>query len=139
MIKCNNIPNNLWPKSISIIVYLKNRSPTKYLEHKTPYEAFYGYKLVVSHLKFFGTKAFSHISKEYKRKNHVKIVKCIFIGYIVNHKSYKMYHPITIKCLQVEMLYFMNMKMRFKKNLDYPYAYLLEPFTQQIIFPRVLN
>jgi hypothetical protein len=78
-------------------VYLKNRSPTKFLEHKTPYEAFYGYKPIVNHLIIFGSKAFSHIPKEDRRKLDAKSIKCIFIGYCVDHKAYKMYDPITHK------------------------------------------
>jgi hypothetical protein len=78
-------------------MYLQNRSPTKFLEHKTPYEAFNGYKPVVNHLRVFGSKAFSHIPKENRRKLDAKLVKCIFIGYCADHKYYKMYDPITHK------------------------------------------
>jgi hypothetical protein len=48
-------------------MYLKNRSPTKFLEHITPYEEFYGYKPIVNHLRIFWCKAFSHIPKEDKK------------------------------------------------------------------------
>ena len=60
---------------------LKNRSPTKILENKTPFESFYGYKPEVSHLRIFGSKAFAHIPKEHRRKLDAKEIKCIFIGY----------------------------------------------------------
>ena len=42
------------PKSF----YLRNRSPTKPVEGKTPYEAIYGEKPKVGHLKVFGCSAF---------------------------------------------------------------------------------
>jgi len=42
---------------------LKNRSPSKFLELKTLFEAFYGYKPKVIHLRVFGCKAFAHIPK----------------------------------------------------------------------------
>jgi hypothetical protein len=48
-------------------------------------------------LKVFGSKPFSHIPKENRRKLDAKSVKCIFIGYCVDHKAYKMYDPITHK------------------------------------------
>jgi hypothetical protein len=118
MIKGKNLPNNLWAEAISTIVYLKNRSPTKYLEHKTPYEAFYGYKLVVSHLKFFGSKAFSHIPKEYRRKLDAKVVKCIFIGYCVDHKAYKMYDPITHKVFASRDVIFHEYADEVQKEVD---------------------
>ena len=81
MIKGKNLSNGFWVEAISIVVYLKNRSPTKILENKTPFEDFYGYKLEVSHLRIFGSKAFSHIPKEDRRKLDAKEIKCIFIGY----------------------------------------------------------
>jgi hypothetical protein len=97
MIKGKNISNGFWAEAINTVVYLKNRSPTKSLEHKTPFEAFYGFKPIVSHLRIFGSKAFSHVPKEDRRKLDAKEIKCIFIGYCTNHKAYKMYDPNTHK------------------------------------------
>jgi len=64
MIKSKGLSNSFWAEAINTTVYLKNRSPTKYLEHKTPFEALYGFKPKVSHLRIFGCKAFAHIPKE---------------------------------------------------------------------------
>jgi transposase InsO family protein len=55
-IKGKNMHNGFWAKSISTTVYVKNRSPTNFLEHKTPYEALYGYKIIANHLRIFGSK-----------------------------------------------------------------------------------
>ena len=49
MLQGKNISNGFWAEAINTTVYLKNRSPTKSLELKTPFEAFYGYKPKVSH------------------------------------------------------------------------------------------
>ena len=54
----------LGEETINIVVYLKNRSPTKILDLKTPFEVFYGYKPKVSHLRIFGLKEFDHIPKD---------------------------------------------------------------------------
>jgi transposase InsO family protein len=40
ILKGKNIFNGFWAEAISTVVYLKNRSPTKLLEHKTPFEVF---------------------------------------------------------------------------------------------------
>jgi transposase InsO family protein len=58
MLKGKNLTNGFWVEAISTVVYLKNRSPTKSLDHKTPFEALYGYKPTVSHLRIFGSKIF---------------------------------------------------------------------------------
>jgi hypothetical protein len=97
MIKGKNITNGFWAEAISTAIYLKNRSPTKILNHKTPFEALYGYKPVVRHLRVFGRKYFSHVPKEDRRKLDAKAIKCIFIGYSSDHKAYKMFDPNTHK------------------------------------------
>jgi len=81
MLKGKNLSNGFWAKALNTAVYLKNRSPTKSLEFKTPYEALYVFKLVVKHLRVFGSKAFAHIPKEDRRKLDSKAIICTFIGY----------------------------------------------------------
>ena len=77
----------------STVVYLKNRSPTTSLGHKTPFESLYGYKPKIGHLRVFGSKAFSHVPKDDRRKLDAKSIKCMFIGYCDDHKAYKMFDP----------------------------------------------
>jgi len=81
MIKGKNLSNSFWAKAISTVVYLNNRIPTRYLDFKTPFEALYGFKLAVHHLRIFGCKAFAHILKENRKKLDAKSIKCIFVGY----------------------------------------------------------
>jgi hypothetical protein len=88
---CNRV------EAISIVLYLKNRIPTKSLENKIPFEAFYGFKPEVNHPIIFGSKAFYHVPKVYSRKLDAKTIKHIFIGYCTDHKEYKMYDPNTHK------------------------------------------
>ena len=67
-----NISNGFLAEAINIVVYLKNRSPTKSLDLKTHFEAFYGYKPKLNHLRVFGHKAFSYIPKDERRKLDAK-------------------------------------------------------------------
>ena len=97
MMKGKNITNGFWAEAISTVVYLKNRSSTKSLSHKTPFEALYGYKPEVGHLRVSGSKAFSHIPKDDRRKLNAKSIKCIYIGYCDDHKAYKMFDPSAHK------------------------------------------
>jgi hypothetical protein len=56
-----------WGEAVVTAVYILNRSPTKALNDRTPYEAWHGRKPTVSHLRVFGCLAFGkelgHISK----------------------------------------------------------------------------
>jgi len=89
--------NGLWAEAINTTVYLKSRSPTKCLGFKTPFEALFGLKPVVSHLRIFGSKAYAHIPKADRKKLDPNALKCIFVGYGTEYKAYKLYKPMTHK------------------------------------------
>ena len=97
MLKGKNLSKGFWAEVVNIVVYLKNRSPTKSLESKTPFEALFGFKPVVSHLRAFGCKYFSHIPKENRKKLDSKAIKCIFVRYCTKFKTYKLFNPSTHK------------------------------------------
>ena len=61
MLQGKNISNGFSDESINNDVYLKNMSPIKKLELKTPFEFFYGYTPEISHLRVFGCRDFAHI------------------------------------------------------------------------------
>lgn len=48
------LPKKFWTEAANTAVYLQNCLPTKALEDKTPYEAWYSYKPSLSFLKVFG-------------------------------------------------------------------------------------
>ena len=76
---------------------MKNRSPIKNLDLKTPLEALLGFKTTVNHLIFFGSKDFAHVPKEDRKKMDSKAIKCIFLGYCTKFKAYKLFNPSTHK------------------------------------------
>jgi len=82
---------------VNTVVYLKNRSPTKSLESKTPFEALYGYKPTIKHLRIIGSKAFAHIPKEDRGKLDSKPIRYTFIGYCLSYKPYELFNPSTHK------------------------------------------
>ena len=53
MLADSELPKSFWAKALSTAVYLCNRSPTKAVEGKTPYEAIHGEKPKVGHLRVF--------------------------------------------------------------------------------------
>jgi hypothetical protein len=83
-----------WGEAVVIVVYILNRSPTKTLNGRTPYEAWHGCKLVVSHLWVFGClmfgKELGHISKLNDRST-----LGVFIGYAEGSKAYHILDPWT--------------------------------------------
>ena len=81
MLKGKNLSNGFWAEVINTVVYIKNRSPTRSLDFKTPFEALFDYKPTVKHLRVFGSKAFAHVPNENRKKLDSNTIKCIFVGY----------------------------------------------------------
>jgi hypothetical protein len=67
--------------------------PTKALQQKTPFEAWYGYKPKLQNLKTFGCLCFSYISQVKRDKLDKKAEPGIFVGYNLVSKAYKIYLP----------------------------------------------
>jgi hypothetical protein len=76
------------------VVHLLNRSPTKALDGKMPYEAWHERKPTVSHLHVFSCLAFV------KELNHIgkiddRSTLGVFIGYAEGAKAYRVLDPTT--------------------------------------------
>jgi transposase InsO family protein len=55
MMQFKGLSTKYWDEAVHTAVYLRNRSPTSDLDGKTPYEAWYGFKPKVNHLRVFGS------------------------------------------------------------------------------------
>ena len=118
MLQGKGISNGLWAEAINTAVYLKNRSPTKCLGFKTPFEALFGLKPAVDHLRIFGSKAFAHVPKPDRKKLDPKALKCIFVGYGTKYKAYKLYNPVTHKVFASRDVIFHEQIEDGKKDSD---------------------
>lgn len=88
----SNIPKDLWPATYKCAAYLLNRTPTRGLNWKTPYEVVFerigmpGKRPYIGHLKIFGTRVYEMIPTELiKRKD--KMAARALIGYLVGYES----------------------------------------------------
>ncbi|KAF0710643.1 hypothetical protein As57867_005482, partial [Aphanomyces stellatus] len=79
-----------WGEALNYVVYTENRSPTKALGGKTPFEALYDRKPNIDHLRPFGCTAFAFIGKAKRAKLDPRAIKCVFVGYASQHKSYRL-------------------------------------------------
>lgn len=75
-------------------VHLLNRSPTRALDDKTPYEAWHERKPTVGYLPVFRVLAFvkelNHVGKLNNRSS-----PRVFIGYAERAKAYHVFDPVT--------------------------------------------
>jgi len=61
MLHEKELPKKLWAEAANTSVYLLNKMPTRALQKKTLFEAWFGYKLDLQHLKIFGCICFTLI------------------------------------------------------------------------------
>jgi hypothetical protein len=94
LLKQRGMSTVFWGEAVMTAVYILNRSPTKDLNGRTPYEAWHGRKPAVSHLRVFGCLTFGkelgHIGKLDDRST-----PGVFIGYAEGSKAYRILDPGT--------------------------------------------
>ena len=95
LLKSKNMSGSFWGEAVTTAVYLLNRAPTKAVIGKTPYEAIYGRKPNVSHLRTFGCVAHVKTAEPHLSKLADRSTKMVFIGYKSNFgtKAYHFYDP----------------------------------------------
>ena len=95
-----NVPMFLWEYALQHAAYLHERTPTKALEGKTPYEAWYGNKPDVSHLREFGSPVYVLLQGQNKQpKLMPRSKQQIFVGFDDGSKAIKYFNPETRRVL----------------------------------------
>ena len=96
MLKDKSLPLKLWGEAINTCVYVLNRSSTKSLQGKMPYEMWSGKKPKLIHLRIFGSivhvKTPGALGKLEDRSKEM-----MFVGYERGTKGYRCFNPTTHK------------------------------------------
>jgi hypothetical protein len=95
LLKAKGLPAWFWGEAMNTAVYLLNRVPTKAVEGKTPFEAWYGKKPAVHHLKTFGCIVYVKNTTPHLKKMEDRGRKMIFVGYERGSKAYRAFDPAT--------------------------------------------
>ena len=78
------LPSKLWPEAFSTAYYITNRLPTKALQGKTPFEAWYKRKPDISNLRVYGCDAYV---MDYKAKAKGKMAPRSWAGTLVGYEA----------------------------------------------------
>jgi hypothetical protein len=94
LLKQRGMLAEFWGEAVRIIVHLHNRSPTKSLEGKTPYEAMHGRTPAVGHLRTFGCLVYIM-----ELKAVIKLcgrsMPGMFNSYAESVQAYRVLNPVT--------------------------------------------
>lgn len=86
------LPKLFWAEAANTAVYLLNRSATKSLDSKTPFEAWHEVKPDVSNLKVFGCVCYTLVPEPKRSKLDERSKLAIFIGYNNHSKGYRVFN-----------------------------------------------
>lgn len=110
MFSYSRLAQELWVEVVDMTCYLLNWSLTSTLPYQTLFEALFGKKHSLSHIKFFVCDAFIHILKEKRSKLDNKVVKYIFIAYKYGIKGYKLWNLETKSISSKKNVVFIELK-----------------------------
>lgn len=81
LLKSMSVPGKFWGEAVKTAMYLLNRAPTKSLNEKTPFEAWFGRRPGVKHLHVFGCTAYAKKLGPRISKLTDRTIPGVFLGY----------------------------------------------------------
>jgi hypothetical protein len=106
MMKSKGMLGRFWGEAVSTAVYLLNRAPTKSVVGMTSYEAWYGRKPSVDHLRTFGCVAHVKMVAGHTSKLADRSTPMVMIGYEAGTKAYRAYNPVNKKLVVTRDVFF---------------------------------
>jgi len=95
MLHARSLPSKIWVEALNCDAYIQNRSPHRFVEDMTPFEARTCDKTYVTHFNIFVSRAWTHIPSGKRKELYPQRTPCIFVGYANDVKGYKMIDSST--------------------------------------------
>lgn len=86
-----SLPIEFWGDCVLTTAYIINKLPTRILGNKRPHEILLGKTPSYDHFRVFGCLAYAHDSLYKQDKFGEKGRPCVFLGYPMGQKGYKLY------------------------------------------------
>lgn len=122
-----SLPKKFWSYSLLMATHIINRLLSSILKWRTPYELLYKREPNYSLLKIFGCLSYATNVSPHKTKFEQRAYKCIFIGYSLRHKAFKLYNLDTEQVI-------VSRDVIFYENI-YPFKNIPIEKTDNIVVP----
>lgn len=92
MLSHKKVPKEFWADAVVTAAYLRNRVTCRGLpSNTTPFQAWYGAKPDLKHIRIFGSRCWYHNRKAVSKKLGDRGTPAMLIGYSQNQKAYKLW------------------------------------------------
>ncbi|CAM8987559.1 unnamed protein product [Rhodiola kirilowii] len=112
------LPKHFWGDSILTAKHIINRLPTPVLQRKSPWEMLFGEKPHVNHLRVFGCSCYVSTHTHTRDKFDPRELECVFLGYPVGQKGYKMFCLSTQQIMVSRHVIFRENVFPYKRNVQ---------------------
>ncbi|EOY03489.1 Cysteine-rich RLK (RECEPTOR-like protein kinase) 8 [Theobroma cacao] len=85
----SSLPIKFWGDAVLTVAHIINRTPSKLLHNKSPYECLYHKSPCYDYFKVFGSLCYVSTLESHRTKFAKKASKCVFIGYPNGTKGFK--------------------------------------------------
>jgi hypothetical protein len=94
VLQARNLNKEMWAEAVHYVTYILNNSGTSEVQGKFPTEVWSGKpvsKEIIENFHIFGSEVWVHIPKQKRLKWDPKSECCIFVGYDLNTKGYRVF------------------------------------------------
>lgn len=113
----SGMEKKFWGEAVTMANYIQNRLPAKDID-KTPFESWFGTKPSIERIKRFGSKCYTFVPDEKRRKLDSKAIPTIFVGFDMVSKASRCYVPATGKVIISRNVKFVNKDSDWKIKAD---------------------